>query len=58
MEKIITHEYRDPYRDHKCIVCGGKNPKNTGKCRLQYHGWQAISENAERARKNYLRRMR
>jgi len=56
--KQPTHEYRDPYRSRQCIVCGGKSPKNTGNCRLQYHEWQAISENAERARRNFLRRNR
>lgn len=54
--KQPTHEYRDPYRMRKCMVCGGTSPKNTGNCRLQYHGWQEISEREERRRKNFLRR--
>jgi len=56
MEKIDYHEYRDPYRMRQCIVCGGKNPKNTGKCRLQWHGWNIIGERAERQRLNFIRR--
>lgn len=56
--KPPVHEYRDPYHDGKCLTCGGKNPKKTGNCRIQYHGWQAISENAERDRRNWIRHHR
>lgn len=52
--KTPVHQYSDPYRDGKCLQCGRKRTEkrtNRSNCRAEYHGWQAISENAERAQR-------